>query len=113
LIALLYRGGIAFICCRGGIIIIRIILKSGPPKWSQSGIGVQRRRTSYKTKPPTTPMKTPVAAIPAAALVPPPAIGIGAGPGATAEAVFEKVAVNRNALATVAHKTFFIRPPSE
>ena len=53
-------------------------------------------------------MKTPVAVTPAAALVPAPTIGIGAGATPTAEAVFENVAVNRNALATVAHKSFFI-----
>jgi hypothetical protein len=103
------RGGSTFSAASRIIDIFVIGLsKYGPPR-CQGSLHVILRKPSYKINPATTPRKILVAATPAAALVPA-VIGIGAGGTMVAPAVFEKVAVNRNALATVAHKTFFIRP---
>ena len=52
-------------------------VKPGPPRLRKSPLQVVRRMMSYVTKSPTKPMNPPVAAAPAAPLVPPATTGVG------------------------------------
>ena len=51
-------------------------VKPGPPRLRKSPLQVVRRMMSYVTKSPTKPMNPPVAAAPAAPLVPPATTGV-------------------------------------
>jgi hypothetical protein len=51
-------------------------VKPGPPRLRKSPLQVVRRMMSYVTKSPTKPMNPPVAAAPAAPLVPPASTGV-------------------------------------
>ena len=63
-------------------------VKPGPPRLRKSPLQVVRRIMSYVTKSPTKPMNPPVAAAPAAPLVPP--ATTGGGPTGAAEATEAK-----------------------
>jgi hypothetical protein len=52
-------------------------VKPGPPRLRKSPLQVVRRMMSYVTKSPTKPMNPPVAAAPAAPLVPAATTGVG------------------------------------
>ena len=57
-------------------------VKPGPPRLRKSPLQVVRRMMSYVTKSPTKPMNPPVAAAPAAPLVPPATKGVVIVPAA-------------------------------
>jgi hypothetical protein len=89
------------------------VVNPGPPRRRKSPLHEVRRMMSYVTKSPMKPMKPPVAAAPAAELVPAAiGTGIGTGAGARANALFGAPAVNTNAVAMAACANLFIGPSS-